>query len=331
MGGAVSRKLPKVLVAIVIAAPLALSLSSCGKLGPAPAAAPPPPPPPPPPPVPTETHARPPSHQVSTQTASQETRPPSPPPSGGHSGQGTQTTDADQTQTDSTGGATAAPSSTGFNGTGDPSQPVGTSTAAASASAAQNYLARVKVDRTTFHLPGDTGELDVYVGPRAFVGAVHAAAGGTVSQAANLGAFGPYAKVSPHGTGFTFTSLNPGDCFHVDQGGSVFPYKMTPDPADTAGTYQVGASVLLYDQPDCTGTPVSKPTADITVTVTVESAVHKGFGQILSITWQGFLKFWYGFVALVFGLILFLIRKKFYKWFGYKQEKDEKDAGDDKQ
>jgi hypothetical protein len=48
------------------------------------------------------------------------------------------------------------------------------------------------------------------------------------------------------------------------------------------------------------------------------ASVHKP--ELLIILWAQFLEFLAALIAITFGLILFLIREKFKKWFGYRSD-----------
>jgi hypothetical protein len=91
------------------------------------------------------------------------------------------------------------------------------------------------------------------------------------------------------------------------------------------GTFNVGASVLLYETDTCTGAPVPKSAADLEVKVKVnpQGLLKYYLLQLWDVLWKGVLDFWGWLVATIFGLFIFLIRKKLKKRFGY----DAADAG----
>jgi hypothetical protein len=88
--------------------------------------------------------------------------------------------------------------------------------------------------------------------------------------------------------------------------------------------FEVGAEVRLFSATDCTGPATDNDPKSVAVKVALktESAFSQFLKQLLSTTEKGFFDFWGKFVALFFALLLFLVRKKFFAWFGFKQDKE---------
>jgi hypothetical protein len=88
------------------------------------------------------------------------------------------------------------------------------------------------------------------------------------------------------------------------------------------GSFNVSAKVDVFSKSDCSDTPQPNYGADLTVTVEVNNKerIMTKIAQLGTILWDQFLNFWQAFVALFFGLILFLIRGNLKKRFGFDSE-----------
>ncbi len=86
-----------------------------------------------------------------------------------------------------------------------------------------------------------------------------------------------------------------------------------------SGTLKVSANIQLYDTQDCSGTAVPKTAATLSVVVKVDtkSEVMAKLGELGTIVWDNFLTFWGALVALLFGALFFIIRRKVKKKTGY--------------
>jgi hypothetical protein len=216
---------------------------------------------------------------------------------------------ADNGDTASTGNpSAAAPASAGPDGK-TTALPVG-----ASPADLQNYSVRVLAIPHNLTIPGTPGELSVWIGDSVYLPAAPSSASYKVAPL--LGArSGQSAKVTPFAPGIKVDPQS-GACQQVVPTGTEDLFTLTPTHS---GTFRVGASVLLYDSPDCTGTPVPKSATAISVQVSVNTidVAKGGLLQLWKPLWSNFLTFWGTLVAIVFALILFLLRKKLYKWFGF--------------
>jgi hypothetical protein len=165
-------------------------------------------------------------------------------------------------------------------------------------------------------LPGPSGQMRVWIGDPQFVPAKEE---GMLSQTVPLGATGTTARVEPFVPDKISVEPTGSKCGRIVPSGSVFLFKLTPLEA---GHFTVGAKVELYDSPDCSGTQVPKATKSVQVEVEVCTLcnVKGGLGELARTAWEAFKKFWGELLLLFFTLLLFLIRKKLSKWFGFKSE-----------
>ena len=131
-------------------------------------------------------------------------------------------------------------------------------------------------------------------------------------------ALGESARVEPFAPAF---KIEPAEtqCIKIHPSGSEVRFKLIPEKS---GTFDVGANVFLFDSLDCAGSPIPKTAASLKVTVEVnqkEIFLEKA-KDLWDIFWEQFLDFWAAFVAIIFALILFLIRGKLKQWFGFDNE-----------
>jgi len=175
----------------------------------------------------------------------------------------------------------------------------------------EDYSVTVAANET-MEIPGPPGELRVWIGidrlaPRAQPG--------MVTETVTLGNVGQTARIKPFALGI---DVDPSEslCAKIAPSGSEVRFKLSPSKI---GTFTVGATVALYDTPDCSGPPVPKSANSVTVKVVVNRAgqVREGASEMGSIAWRAFLDFWRELLALVFFAVLFLLRKRIRKWFGW--------------
>ena len=103
-------------------------------------------------------------------------------------------------------------------------------------------------------------------------------------------------------------------------GGSEVRFELMPKEA---GSFEVGADVLLFETSDCSGPPVPKVVENLMVEVVVNEGkiVEQGLGKLMTIAWDRFLEFWGASVTLLLFAVcclLFAVRGKFKQWFGFK-------------
>ena len=162
-------------------------------------------------------------------------------------------------------------------------------------------------------IPGLPGELKVWIGSPDYKPAIPAH---MAEAETTLPAVGESATVAPYAPSF---DVDPAEtqCIKIHPTGSEVRFTLTPKKA---GTFEVGANVFLFNSPDCSGAPVPKTPASLSVTVQVDQKeMLRGMGKELwDVFWAKLLEFWGALLALVFALFLFLIRGKLKKWFGFK-------------
>lgn len=164
-------------------------------------------------------------------------------------------------------------------------------------------------------IPGIPGELRVWIGDPAYQPDMpeDMAHTGTTLPAA-----GEWAKVEPYAPAFAIEPKGT-PCIKIHPSGSEVRFQLTPKKA---GTFEVGATVYLFSTPECSGAPVPKIAANLHVTVKVDKkeVVQEKGKQLWEIFWEQLLEFWAALLVLLFGLVLFLIRGRLKKWFGYEKE-----------
>jgi hypothetical protein len=161
-------------------------------------------------------------------------------------------------------------------------------------------------------IPGPEGELKVWIG---ISGQVPETQPDMAAETKDLGAVGETARVEPFTRGIT-VEPKVSVCLKIDPSGSEVRFKLIPSES---GTFSVGANVELYNSADCSGPPVPKTAKSVEVEVTVDEfgVVTSAMLELLKAAWEAFKTFWDKLLILVFALILFLVRKKLFKWFGF--------------
>lgn len=126
---------------------------------------------------------------------------------------------------------------------------------------------------------------------------------------------GAYAKITPYAPDFEIQPEK-SQCIRIHPSGSSVLFTLTPLKR---GEFTVRANVELFEKPDCSDTPIPKSSETLTVIVTVDKmeVVHDKLGELLTILWDKFLSFWGVVITLMFGVIIFLIRKYIKKKTGY--------------
>ncbi len=87
----------------------------------------------------------------------------------------------------------------------------------------------------------------------------------------------------------------------------------------------MSALVELFEGDACQGTPVPKSAETLSISVRVDTAhvVRDKADDLLSVLWDKFLNFWGAFVALLFAVLLFVIRRKLTAKTGFKEKENE--------
>lgn len=164
-------------------------------------------------------------------------------------------------------------------------------------------------------IPGIPGELRVWIGDPAYQPDMPEEMTRTQTT---LRAAGEWAKIEPYSPAFTIEPKGT-PCIKIHPSGSEVRFQLTPRKA---GTFEVGATVYLYNTPDCSGAPIPKIAANLKVTVKVDTTgvVQEKGKELWEIFWEQLLEFWAALLVILFGLVLFLIRGKLKKWFGYDKD-----------
>ena len=176
----------------------------------------------------------------------------------------------------------------------------------------ESYSVVVSADKE-IRIPGPPGEMRVWIGSPTHKPTT---AAGMHSGETVIPALSNTAKITPFAPGMEVVPKE-SVCERIDPTGSEVRFQLKPA---AKGTYKVGADVALYVSSDCSGLPIPKATSTIQVEVSVNTMVkiEQHGDEIAAETWKGFLAFWGKVVALIFALLLFLIRKRLFKWFGFK-------------
>lgn len=166
----------------------------------------------------------------------------------------------------------------------------------------------------TLKIPGIPGELRVWIGSPD-----HSAdfPERMIRDETSVPALGDSAKVEPFAPAFEIDPPET-ECIKIHPSGSEVRFKLTPKKQ---GTFEVGANVYLFDSIDCSGSPIPKTAATLKVLVEVnQKDIFLGkLSELWDAFWEKFVEFWGALLAIFFGLLLFLIRGKLKKWFGYEE------------
>ena len=176
----------------------------------------------------------------------------------------------------------------------------------------ESYSVVVSADKE-IRIPGPPGEMRVWIGSPPHQPMTPA---GMHSGTTVIPALSNTARITPFAPGMEVVPKE-SVCERIDPTGSEVRFQLKPA---TKGTYKVGADVALYVSSDCSGLPIPKATSTIQVEVSVNTMakIEQHGDEIAAETWKGFLAFWGKVVAFIFALLLFLIRKRLFQWFGFK-------------
>ena len=118
---------------------------------------------------------------------------------------------------------------------------------------------------------------------------------------------GDYARVTPFAPDFE-VGPEESQTMHIVPSGSAVLFYLTPTKQ---GEFLISAKIELYDNPELEGIAVPKTSEIVSVLVTVDkkAAMMGRLGQLGTIVWDEFVKFWGALVAILFAVILFVVRK----------------------
>ncbi|WP_339843478.1 hypothetical protein [uncultured Halopseudomonas sp.] len=178
----------------------------------------------------------------------------------------------------------------------------------------EEYRVVLAADETV-RMPGIPGELRVWIGGQDYQPRF---ADDMVEDETAVPAVGESAKVQPFAPAFRIEPEET-QCIRIHPSGSEVRFKLIPVEQ---GEFEVGADVFFFDSPDCKGSPIPKTAATLKVQVEVDPqkiVIGKAL-QLWDVLWEKFVEFWAALVAIFFGVLLFLIRGRLKKWFGYEGE-----------
>lgn len=130
-------------------------------------------------------------------------------------------------------------------------------------------------------------------------------------ESGSLPMIGKSAKIVPFSAGIEIEPKK-SECLIIHPTGSTARFKLI---AKETGTFNVSADVNLFDSDNCNGTPI--PKAAVTLKVIVQVDEYKRF---IDIFWEKLFDFWGALITTLLGLILFILRKKLKKLFGYDSD-----------
>ena len=160
---------------------------------------------------------------------------------------------------------------------------------------------------------GETGELRVWIGSTGLnISFSDGMAQDETTIPANIG---QYAKITPYAPDFKVSPTEIA-CVRIHLSGSDVRFSLK---FIKSGSLKVSVNIELYDNVDCIGTSVLKTAATLSVIVEVDNKkLFMGKLQEMGdIVWDKFLTFWGALIALLFGVLLFLIRRKIKKKTGF--------------
>jgi len=163
-------------------------------------------------------------------------------------------------------------------------------------------------------LPGNKGLLNVWIGDEEF----QPAPDETMNRAeTNIVAAGAYALVEADAPDFEVTPAT-SKCLSLHPSGVDVKFYLS---AKSVGDFIVSATVNLYKTQDCSGPAIPKTADTLSVNVVVNEAFNNAqlWQSFVDIFWVKATEFWAVLLAVLFGLILFLVRKQLKKLFGYDQ------------
>jgi len=177
------------------------------------------------------------------------------------------------------------------------------------------YKVKLGVD-AVMKIPGPAGLLRVWIGAPEYTPEFRE---GMREAVGTLPVVGQTAKVKAVAPDF---EVEPGDsiCIKLHATGVDALFELRPKKK---GEFKVSAVVKLYETADCSGAAIPKAVETLYVMVEVDAGkmIGEGAEEMGGVFWEKFLDFWGAAVALFFGLILFLLRGKLKKIFGFGGDK----------
>ena len=149
-----------------------------------------------------------------------------------------------------------------------------------------------------------TGNMEVWIGAKEFD---ETTPDGYKSNSMNIPSNkGQYVRITPIAHQFEVTPLS-SPCLKLDPTGISEKFTLKPLKG-THGKVDVSARVELFYCEDCSKSYYEKVTKDYTISVKI--SIISLLYQLWDIIWDNFIAFFSTLCALVFGIIIFKIRKK---------------------
>jgi hypothetical protein len=126
---------------------------------------------------------------------------------------------------------------------------------------------------------------------------------------------GNFARITPYAPDFKIEPEE-SQVMRITPSGSSVLFTIIPEKK---GEFKISAKIELFDNPNFEGVPIPKTTNIVSVVVSVDPTVKikSGLGELGTVLWDNFLKFWGAVVALIFGALLFVTRKFIKKKTGF--------------
>ena len=180
----------------------------------------------------------------------------------------------------------------------------------------EKYMVRLESsDSIELH---EVGILKVTVGQKQYLN-LEKKVEGMVRDTNTIYAYaGAYARITPHAPDFKIEPEGSKVVRVVPTGTDVM-FTLVPE---RKGTFQISAEIELFDNEECTGVGIPQSAEILSVLVTVDHGkdIESGAGQLWSVFWDHFVKFWGAFVAVIFGALIFVVRKFVKKKTGYSED-----------
>jgi len=192
------------------------------------------------------------------------------------------------------------------------SSPSPEKTASQPETALEDYEATLQTEK---HLrrPGSPGELRITISAAENAPKVTA---DWARASSHFSTQGRSALVEPYVPDFEIIGAST-VCMALNPGGSTARFTIVPLKS---GVLKVGATVRLYDLLDCRGTPLIKQPENLQVEVVVDwvAWAKQHLVELWEIFWEKLLAFWGLALGALFGLVLFLLRRRIKQRFGYE-------------
>lgn len=173
----------------------------------------------------------------------------------------------------------------------------------------ESYSVELAAD-SRIEMPGLPGELHVWIGGEEYESnfpmGLATDSGIILTNGENESAI-----IKPYSAGMNFEP-DESECVRLDPTGITTTFEMIPIQD---GSVRVGATVQLFADDTCSGTPTPKSSTTLVVTVEVDRVgiVQARLAELFGIAWTEFASFWKWLCGFLFFTAAFLIRTKMKK------------------